>query len=380
MSTRRTTDDPAPGTTHRGIRTWSRVSVAVAAGVTMLMAGLGGAAAAPLRGRPLGDSVVVAEIPAPGYPEGIAVSGGTTYISSPAQFGHKGDAHILAFDTLTGAFLRDYPIPAIDPLTDHGLVGVALDGTGHLYVADIQRGIVRLNLVTGHTQTYASLPDLLPCLPVALGACSPTLDNRPAFPNDIVFDAVGNAYVSDSFQATIWRIPPGGGSAHIWYQDAAFDGALGANGVRFSPDGSELCVSVYAPPAGAVHCVTMKPAPGPGDRRLLRSYTTDGPDNIAFGQSGKLYVALATANQIAVIDFATGNELRRYSGPAKGENGDVAWDAPAGVAFDNSSRSLRVTNHALVNGAVNPGLFVEFDVYVNDTALPLHRPRIYASS
>jgi DNA-binding beta-propeller fold protein YncE len=124
----------------------------------------------------------------------------------------------------------------------------------------------------------------------------------------------------------------------------------------------------------------MKAAPGPADRRLLRAYATDGPDNIAFGQSGKLYVALAISNQIAVIDFATGNEVRRFSGPAKGKNGDVAWDAPAGVAFDNSSKSLRVTNHALVSGAANPGLFVEFDVYVNDTALPLHRPKIYAIS
>jgi DNA-binding beta-propeller fold protein YncE len=320
---------------------------------------------------PLGTSKVIAHVPAPGFPEGIAVKGNKMYVASPAQNGHKGAAHVFAFDINSGALLRDYPIPASDPITDHGLVGVALDGSGRLYVADIQRGIVRLDLTTGQTATYAVIPDLHPCTPLPLGPCSPTLTDRPPFPNDIVFDSTGNAYVTDSFQATIWRIPPGG-QASPWFQDIAFDTPLGPNGIRLTPDDSEVCFAITGPP-GSIQCVRRVNAPVPADRRVLHSFLLDGPDNFAFGQTGNLYVALALVNQVAVLR-PDGAEVRRFSGPAKDGAGAVPWDAPAGVAFDNSTGSLLVTNHALVTGLLFPNRFVVFDVYVNDRADPLAEP------
>ncbi|HJP67072.1 MAG TPA: hypothetical protein VKA30_12300, partial [Actinomycetota bacterium] len=142
------------------------------------------------------------------------------------------------------------------------------------------------------------------------------------------------------------------------------------NGIRFSPDGNELCVAVTGPPGG-IHCLSPSQ---PAQRRVLRSYPTEGPDNFAFGRTGRLYVALALANQVGVVDWPSGNEVARFSGPAKGSNGSVPWDAPAGVAFDNAAKRLVVVNHALVSGLVNPTLFVVFDVYVNDTAKPLNMP------
>jgi hypothetical protein len=38
--------------------------------------------------------------------------------------------------------------------------------------------------------------------------------------------------VTDSFQATIWRVPPGGGAPQVWFQNATIDGPFGPNGVR----------------------------------------------------------------------------------------------------------------------------------------------------
>jgi hypothetical protein len=68
--------------------------------------------------------------------------------------------------------------------------------------------------------------------------------------------------------------------------------------------------------------------------------------------------------------------LAPYAGPAKGANGAVPWSAPAGVAFNKATGSLLVTNPALVAGLVDPKLFVDFDVYVNDRAVPLERPAL----
>ena len=249
-----------------------RVTAAAAAFAVTVVGIAASVGAAP--GRLLGDSNVVAQVGAPGFPEGIVVVGNRMYVATPAQNGQKGPAHVFAYDANTGALVRDYVIPAKDPIADHGLVGLALDGSNHLYVADIQWGVVQVDLASGQTMQYASLADLLPCLPVPLGPCSPTLADRAPFPNDMVFDGFGNMYVSDSFQATIWRVPKGGGPAQIWFQDAVLDGTvIGANGVRLSPAGSELCVSVFGPP-GSLHCIAVKDAPQASDRRLVRSYPT----------------------------------------------------------------------------------------------------------
>ncbi len=345
----------------------------VAVAVVSLPPGLATAGLA----RTVGDSAVVAHLPPPGFPnggfpEGIAVNGHTMYVSSPAQNGNRGPAHVFAFDTRNGSLLRDYVIPAKDLLTDHGLVGVALDGTGHLYVADIQRGIVKVHLASGVVSDYAAIPDLHPC--PLFNPCSPALTDRPPFPNDIAFDSAGNAYVTDSFQATIWRIPPGGRQAIPWFQHASLDAPLGPNGIRLDTGGTRLCFAVTGPP-GAIYCLPLTGQPKANDLAVFHDFGLDGPDNFAFGESGRLYVALAFANQISVLR-GDGSEERRLSGPAKDGTGSVPWDAPAGVAFDNSSKALLVTNHALVTGIVNPSLFVVFDVFVSEAGHPLERPHL----
>jgi hypothetical protein len=355
----------------------ARVVIAVVGCLGMLAVGLASASADPP--RTIGDSKVVADLPdEPGFPEGVAVSGNKMYVSAPAQFGNKGPGKIYVFDAHTGAALEDYdipPQPGYENTPDHGLVGVALDGSGHLYVADIQvPGIVQLDLKSGNTSNYATLKDLPPCSQ-APAPCSPTAEARPPFPNDMAFDKDGNLYVTDSFQATLWKVPKGGGDPEVWYQSADFDRPLGANGIRLSPDDSEICVAVTGPPGG-IHCIPA--TANPTKHRTLHTYLTEGPDNMAFGESENLYIALGFENKVSVVEWTgeigDGDELQRFSGPAKGPNGPVPWDAPAGVAFDNARRSLLVANHALNTGLVLKNLFVVFDIYVNDRAHPLHRP------
>ena len=62
--------------------------------------------------------------------------------------------------------------------------------------------------------------------------------------NDLAFDKNGYLYVTDSFQATIWRVPPGGGAPQVWFQNAAIDGPFGPNGVRIDKKSEKLYFTV----------------------------------------------------------------------------------------------------------------------------------------
>lgn len=340
--------------------------------------------------RPLGDSRVVARIPAaPGFPEGIAVRGNTAYVATAARFGTcctppPGPPEVQAFNLNTGALVRRFVVAHQDPSQDHGLSGLAFDAAGRLYVLDTQWGILRfdpaiapatIDPATMPGVIYASaFPNLPPCSPLTPAPCSPMPLDTPALPNDIVFDAAGVAYVTDSLQSTIWRIPPGGGVPQIFFQDARFNG-FGANGVRLDPSRTNLVLTVTADTLARGY-VYQLPLASPTAEHLTVMHTyvlAEAPDNLAFGKSGRLYVALAGSNQIGVL-APNGIELARYSGPAKSTQGNIPYDMPSGVAFDNDAKALLVNNHSEVLGLVLPERFAVFDVFVQDRADPLNEP------
>ena len=346
---------------------------------TMLVVALFGTTV-PASGRPLGDSRVVLQVPFdapppvgsdPGFPEGIAIDGRTAYVSGPAQFGNIGDAKIYAFNLVDGALVKKLALRPPGAGQENGIAGIALDGNGRLYIAG-QQGLMRLDPATEAQSLYATFPNLPPCAPLLPGPCSPTLADRPPFPNDVAFDADGNAYVTDSFQATVWRVPPGPGPPEIWCQSASLDGLIfGPNGVRLQPDGSGVTVTVTGPPGGVFALDKQGSA---CQIQRVRSYPLELPDGLAFGRSGRLYVTLAGTNQVSVL-APNGAEQARYSGPAMRDGGEaVPWDAPASVAVDPVTSSLLVVNHALVTGFVFPSRFVVFDVFVDDRPVTLKRP------
>lgn len=330
--------------------------------------------------RPIGDSRVIAQLPPrPGYPEGIAVDGDTMYVATLARFGtaFQGPPEVQAFDTTTGDLVRTYVVPDRDPTMDHGLSGEAFDASGRLYVLDTQWGVVRIVPATGEQDIYASaFPNLPPCVPGGPTPCAPTPGDTPPLPNDIAFTSDGTAYVTDSLQGTLWRIPPGGGTPQVWFQDPRIAGAFGPNGIRLSPDGLRLYFAVTANNRGRGVIYSL-PIANPVASKLQvfhRYNSAQAPDNLAFGESGKLYVALAGTNQISVLRRG-GREARRFSGPAQSDSGPpVPYDMPSGVAFDDSTRSLLVNNHSEILGI--PSHFVVFDVFVDDRADPLIRPAL----
>ncbi|HEX8072587.1 MAG TPA: hypothetical protein VF546_21745 [Pyrinomonadaceae bacterium] len=339
----------------------------------------------PNDGRAFGDVQVLATVPnPPGYPEGIVVNGNRAYVSGPARFGTAGEppSKVFAYDTRTGETVREYAIQGENLAFDHANSCMAMDGAGRLYVVNIQLGIVRLDTGSGAQETYAApLPNLPTCASAPANTpCSPTFLDLPPLPNDIAFDAAGNLYETDSFQATIWRIPAGGGQPQIWFQSAALDTPFGANGLRLSPDGTRVFFAVTAEGVGPmgnflggkIYTLPLVNSPQAGDLQVFYQYNGDAPDGIAFGRSGLLYVVLAAP-------FNSGVSILRPDGTQAARLGNAPgspifpYDSPANAAFDKHG-ALLLTNHAFATGI--PSNFTVLSVFVDDKEAPLERPNV----
>lgn len=349
-------------------------------------------APAPAAGAPetraFGDARILAAVPPePGFPEGIAVAGNRVYVAGAATFGTtgRGPSAVHAFDLRTGELEATYPVEGEDLLREHANSSIAFAGDGRLYVLNTQLGIYRLTPGPGLQERYTvPFPDLVPCaLPVVGPPCSPTVADAPALPNDLAFDETGNLYVTDSLQATIWRVPagpvpPGGKVPEIWFQDLRLASAyIGVNGIRFSPDRAHLYLTVttdLAQRSLLYRLPVTSGLPG-GDMTVVHDYTGDNlPDGIAFGRSGRLYVAMASPGRsgVSVLD-PFGAEVARLANPAGSPL--APYDSPANVAFDHRGAIL-LSNHAFVAGAVDPGQFGIVEVFVDDRASPLATPVI----
>ncbi|WP_437586260.1 SMP-30/gluconolactonase/LRE family protein [Sorangium sp. So ce1000] len=322
---------------------------------------------------------------APGFPEGIAVHGNLVYVSGPATFGTagQGPSKIAVFDR-DSKVLKSTIVVAGEALgAEHALSCIAIDGNGRVYALSTQLGLLRFTK-TGHRYVQESygdpLPDLPACGAAAPGeACSPTPFPTLPIPNDIAFDDDGYAYVTDSLQATIFRYPPGGGAPEIWFQSMALVGGgdlpIGVNGIRLDPQREHVYFSVTFSLAnqslGSIYRLPLVDAPEEADLELVHDYAAgEAPDGFAFGKSGKLYVALAAANAISVLDEHGVEESRIESAPGD----EMPLDAPANVAFNDPAQTLLIVNHA--SFSQNPAHFGVLRVWVGDKADPLEKPWI----
>jgi hypothetical protein len=359
------------------------VRLAVAAGVLILATTSNPVLAS---GRPeIGDVSVFASAPAPGHPFGVAVDDSRVYVSTsagdffadPANGGHRNSdgERVFTYD-LNGRLVDTTTIETM-PEATMGLFGMALDGNPgprhSLYVADMNGRILRVGL-----GQHATAPEVFSQVPADSGLAG---DWMLSMWNDLVFDPVGNLYVTDD-KPRIWRVAPDG-TATIWFTDPRLTGlfgfAGGPLGSRIDPTGQWLyfSITVSAPVAdpvvlpgeAAIWRVRLVDHPTASDLELVHRFAVDptqAPPQatcLAFAESGNLYVSLLGPNQVAVLD-PTGNETRRISDPR--------FFSPWGLAF--AGNSLLVTNGDLEPGD-NPDAWTIFKVYVGETGLPLNQPR-----
>ena len=334
--------------------------------------------------RPFGDVQILSSVPfPPGFPEGIAVNGDKIYVAGPASFDTAGTpaSKVFAYDLKTGELLQTYEIQGELTQFPHANSCIAFDAEGRLYVVNLQLGVVRIDTGSGAQEIYAGpLPNLLPCSQTQSSPCSPTVADGPPLPNDIAFDNEGNLYLTDSLQATIWRIPPGGGQPQVWFQDSRLDTPFGANGLRIGPDNATIYFAVTAEAVGPfgnflggkIYTLPLVDSPQASDLQTFHQYNGEAPDGIAFGKSGKLYVALAAPFNSGVSILAPDStEVARLSNPVGSPI--FPYDSPANIAFGRQG-SILLTNHAFAT--MIPSNFTVLDVFVNDKEFPLERPSI----
>jgi DNA-binding beta-propeller fold protein YncE len=326
----------------------------------------------------IGDGrVFVGPDASPPFPEGIVADRNRIYVAGPAAFGTNDGrpSEVRVFHRITGKHITTIPIKDERLEEIHGVGGVTIDGQHRIYVVSNQLGIVRLSPFGNDFKQEIYSP-VLPEI-----ACNPSLPpSLPcSLPNELTFDHDGYLYCSDSFQNTIFRIPPGGGVAEPWFQSDRLAGSasallpVGPNGIKITPDGTEIYIAVTTSntePGGTIYKLPLVDAPQEKDLKVFHQYTLgEMPDGIAFGKSGKLYVALQAPSEISILN-PDGRGGLRLRGPA---NSAIAYDTPADFAFDDKG-SVLVTNHALFSA--NPESFAVLKVFVNDRGVKVDVPDI----
>ena len=301
--------------------------------------------------RPVGATSVLATVPYPGHPGGIAIDGRTIYVDTFNPVDRATDDYdaIFTYDRVTGRLRSDRPnpikVPRMMSPTPMGLAAIALDRRGRLYVADMNGRILRVDPVTGAQKDYATFP-------------TNSMTSLTAMPDGIAFDRHGNLYVTDGSAPVIWRVPRGGGEAKPWLIDPALPSAWpsGLDGVAIDPSGRHLYftegfgngtgvfrVPLDKPEISAVHLVHLygppPPAPTFEDQEIHGIF---GVSAIAFGARGDLYVTLLGYDQVSVLR-PNGTEKLRFP---SGAGSRAPYDDPLFPALD-AHGWLYVTNLAM---------------------------------
>jgi sugar lactone lactonase YvrE len=259
-------------------------------------------------------TVVVDLNPALGeLPEGVAVDkrGDVFFDASPL-----GQVRKLSRDGSVSLLAQVVP-----PGSGNGVVGLAVDAPGNVYVAAATRdpatsGVYKI----ARDGSFERLP--------GTGAI--------LFPNGIALDKRGNVYVTDTIGGAVWRVPTRGAPATKWFESPLLLGTgafnfgilLGANGIAYRQN--ELVVG------NTERALLLRVPINPDGSAGAASILAEGPallavDGITFDVHGNVWACVIAQSTIvevsptgAITTVATASDgLDWASSLAFGKNGDL---------------------------------------------------------
>jgi sugar lactone lactonase YvrE len=194
--------------------------------------------------------------------------------------------------------------------------------TGNLLVVDFGgKQVLKVDPMTGASSLFISIP-------AGEKPERPTPRTAWAAPNGMTFDKKGNIYLADSFQGTVWRTGPTGGTATLWVKSDLLIShtihILGANGLAFDRNETVLFVGN----TGDDTIIRVPVVNGePGNPEVFIQ-GVNGPDGMFVDEEDRLWVVANSSDEIVVFD-KTGRVLAKL-GDFNGldENG-----TPRGLLF-----------------------------------------------
>ena len=227
------------------------------------------------------------------------------------------------------------------------MLGQAVDADGNLYCADCATGKVIRITPDGKESTYATGP----------GGKNFMCTNYPAF------DRGGNMYLSDSgdwsddINGHIYKIPPGGGEAQLWFPEAVDT----PNAIALDAEEKFLYFVETFGNSIARIAITEDGAAGNFERVVHIPHHI--PDGIAFDEDECLWIACHRPDVIYVYNINT-RKLELFAEDWMGE----ALRGPTDVAFAGPKRDI------LLAASLDNLVVHRFDD-IGVCGLPLNHPK-----
>jgi hypothetical protein len=264
---------------------------------------------------------------------------------------------------------------------------MAMDADGNLYIGSLAPPeVIKLDPRSGAQSVYATYRDVPVCSATVTSDCSKALQDMKPWPDYIVLAPDGSLYETDSLQALIWKVPPGGGKGRVWFSDSRIQSligppAFGPSAMKLAPDQRTLVFSTVEgptgdgdPSAGRVWKLPIHPDGTPGPlQQFYVAQSADAPGGMGFAKSGDMYVTLSGSNAIAQIG-PDGKEKARFPDPVTNAMFTPPLDSPLDVAYRGDS--LLVANSAYLSNSASS--FALLDVFVGEPGYDPIRPKVQA--
>ena len=280
------------------------------------------------------------------HPSGVAVDGsGNVYVADADNNKIRKVSPSGVVSTLAGSGSSGSTDGTGSSASFNGPCGVAVDGSGNVYVADHYNHKIRKVSPSGVVSTLAGSG--------SIGSADGTGgDASFFFPYGVAVDGSGNVYVADADNNKIRKVSPSGvvstlagsggyGSADGTGSAASFNRPYGVavdgSGNVYVADGGNNTIRKVSP-SGVVSTLAGSGSWGSSDG-TGGAASFNQPTGVAVDGSGNVYVADQNNNKIrkvspsGVVSTLAGSGI---SGSSDGTGSDASFYYPNGVAVDGS--------------------------------------------